>query len=428
MKIDNLAIDIRDVSKKYKIYSSPKDRLKEAFGLNVKFKEFQALNSVSFEIHKGEFWGILGKNGSGKSTLLKIIAGQLSATSGEINCVGNVALLQLGLGFDPELTGKENIKYSRMAQNLVSDHEQITDFVTDFSELGDFIDYPVKTYSSGMYSRLAFATAIAGNPDILIADEVLSVGDISFTQKCLAKMREFKNAGKTIVLVTHDINAVKTFCDKAAWINSGHLISSGDAKTVSEDFRSYMMHGTMPSTRIQKKGSQIQNNRDINEELWTIPNENRHTVKSTKIEITKYRFYDVENESSLSELCAGKWVEFQIEFRTKEFIEMHSFGVTIHNRQGMIAIHINSEFFNQTKEKFESQSLNIAKFKFEIPFLASDDYSITLGCSEGNDGHLLEKYDYDSTIYINHKKNHITENQGGYVLIPQGDFEYVKNV
>jgi hypothetical protein len=107
---------------------------------------------------------------------------------------------------------------------------------------------------------------------------------------------------------------------------------------------------------------------------------------------------------------------------------MHSFGVTIHNRQGMIAVHINSEFFNMKKYKFEPQSLNIAKFRFEIPFLASDDYSITLGCSEGNDGSLLEKYDYDSTIYINHKKSRITENQGGYVLIPHGDFEYVKNV
>ena len=426
MNLDNIAIDIKNVSKKYKIFSSPKDRLKEAFGLKVNYKEYQALDSVSFQIKKGEFWGVLGKNGSGKSTLLKIIAGQLSATSGEIKCDGNVALLQLGLGFDPELTGKENIKYSRMAQNLISDHDEITDFVTEFSELGDFINYPVKTYSSGMYSRLAFSTAIAGNPDILIADEVLSVGDISFTQKCLAKMREFKNNGKTIVLVTHDINSVKSFCDKAAWINSGKLINSGDAKTISEDFRSYMLHGTLPEEKVEKKLTI--DNLNNNKELWTIPNENRHTVKSAKLEITKYRFFDVEKNIALSELRCGQLVEFQIEFKVNQFTNLHSFGVTIHNRQGMIAIHINSEFFNQQNQNFESSSINIAKFKFEIPYLAADDYSITLGCSEGSDGSLLEKYDYDSIIYINHNKNKITENQGGYVLIPTGDFEYVKNV
>lgn len=428
MKINDIVIDIRNVSKKYKIYTSPKDRLKEAFGLEVKYKEYKALDSVSLQINKGEFWGILGKNGSGKSTLLKIIAGQLSATSGEIITLGNVALLQLGLGFDPELTGIENIKYSRMAQNLISDHEEIVDFVKEFSELGDFINYPVKTYSSGMYSRLAFATAIAGNPDILIADEVLSVGDISFTQKCLAKMREFKNAGKTVVLVTHDINSVKTFCEKAAWVDSGILLSYGDAKSVSEDFRSYMLHGKVPGDNATKEDILSKKIQFNIEEFWTIPNKNRHTVKSNKIEIIKYRFFNTENQLALSELYAGQIIEFQIVFKVKELLEIHSFGLTIHNRHGMIAIHINSEFFDQEVEKFKAETLNIAKFKFEIPYMAADDYSITLGCSEGSDGNLLEKYDYDSTIYISHKKSLVTNNQGGYILIPQGDFEYIKNV
>jgi len=197
MKSKELSIRVDGVTKDYRIYSTAVDRFRDALGLRANFKEFSALSDVSLKVNAGEFWGILGKNGSGKSTLLKIIAGQLQATKGSVICHGRIALLQLGIGFDPELTGLQNIKQSRLLQYLTDDYEQIVDFVTDFSELGDFINYPVKTYSSGMYSRLAFATAIAGHPDVLIADEVLAVGDMNFSQKCLAKMREFKDQGKT---------------------------------------------------------------------------------------------------------------------------------------------------------------------------------------------------------------------------------------
>ncbi|WGD55356.1 ABC transporter ATP-binding protein [Bradyrhizobium sp. CB1650] len=426
------SILVDDVTKHYRIYPTPLDRFRDALGLRSSFKDFEALSNVSFRVGSGEFWGILGRNGSGKSTLLKVVAGQLQATKGSVTCNGRAALLQLGLGFDPELTGLENIKHSRLLQNLTSDYHEVVDFVTSFSELGDFINYPVKTYSSGMYSRLAFATAIAGDPDILIADEVLAVGDMNFSQKCLAKMREFKELGKTVVLVTHDITAVKNFCDQAIWLNEGKLIASGPATLVAEDFRNFMLYGVTSSlaTEPSARASDDQVLTPLSEpsspqeaeSSWVIPNSNRRTVTTGRIDISRYRFVDLVRQAAVADLQPSEPIGLEIDFSFLDATEIASFGVTLHDRSGNIAVHLNSEFFGGHSIAGAAGRAMRAKFLFDVPPLANGDYSISLGCSDIS-GNLLEKYDYDSTIGIYHQKSPATDRQGGYVIIPDARFE-----
>ena len=199
----NTAIKVQNLTKTYKLYDKPMDRLKESLHpLKKKYhKDFYALNDVSFEIKKGETVGIIGKNGSGKSTLLKIITGVLTPTSGRVNVNGKIsAILELGAGFNNEMTGIENI-YLNTSINGMNKQEtnKIIDEIVDFAELGEHIYQPIKTYSSGMKARLAFAVAINVDPEILIVDEALSVGDVRFQQKCLRRMEEFKAQNKTIL-------------------------------------------------------------------------------------------------------------------------------------------------------------------------------------------------------------------------------------
>jgi len=422
-------ISISNLTKRYRIFDRPVERLRDALGLAAKYKEFNALEDVSFDIRQGEFWGILGKNGSGKSTLLKIVAGLAQPTSGSVATSGKVALLQLGLGFDAEQTGLENIRQSRLVQNLASDYDEVVEFIKDFSELGDFINYPVKTYSSGMHSRLAFATAIAGAPDILIADEVLAVGDMSFSQKCLAKMREFKEQGKTIVLVTHDINAVRSFCDHGVWLNEGKRVAIGDAKAVAEDFRNFMLYGVLTpqhsSHEAEARSETAPDGSESHEPAWIVPKTSRRTISTGQVELLSYRFTSRVTGETLTTLPAGEPITFEIRFRTAEPIALHSFGFTLHDRHGMIAVHLNSGFFGQTATDAPAGREGVARFQFDVPMLASGDYSISFGCSVGNEeGELVEKYDHDSIFTIAVPADPITESQGGYIVVPAGTFEY----
>ncbi len=435
MKSKELSIRVDGVTKDYRIYSTAVDRFRDALGLRANFKEFSALSDVSLKVNAGEFWGILGKNGSGKSTLLKIIAGQLQATKGSVICHGRIALLQLGLGFDPELTGLQNIKQSRLLQYLTDDYEQIVDFVTDFSELGDFINYPVKTYSSGMYSRLAFATAIAGHPDVLIADEVLAVGDMNFSQKCLAKMREFKDQGKTVVLVTHDIGAVKNFCDHAIWLNEGKVISSGHATLVAEDFRNFMLYGVVSSlndegTEPRSTDATVSTIDEVASEsdvTWIVPNENRRTISNEKVAVRGYRYIDPIDRKAIASLRPNDRNGLEISFCFLEGAEIGSFGFTWHDRSGNIAVHLNSEFVGGEAVCGTAGQVMTARFLFDVPPLADGDYSISFGCSTRS-GELIEKYDYDSTIQILHPRSPATDRQGGYVIISGAKFELDCNV
>ncbi len=243
MYYNNSSISVQNVSKVYKMYNSPQDRLKQFIFKNRPYhKEFSALKNVSFEVKNGKTVGIIGKNGSGKSTLLQIITGTLKPSSGILNIKGRIAaLLELGSGFNPEFTGRENVYLNGSIMGLTrKEMNERMQTIEDFAEIGDFIDQPVKLYSSGMYVRLAFACAVNVDPDILIVDEALAVGDMQFQLKCMDKMRKFKESGKTILFVSHDTYSVKNFCDEVVWLKDGEVYRQGDVLAITNEYEDFM--------------------------------------------------------------------------------------------------------------------------------------------------------------------------------------------
>ena len=237
VKVDNVGI-------RFNLAKERVDSLKEYFLKfskgTLKFEEFWALDGVSLEIEKGDFYGLVGINGSGKSTLLKAVAGVFKPTRGSITVNGTIApLIELGAGFDMDLTARENIFLNGAVLGFSKEHMLAKfDDIVDFSELHDFLDVPLKNYSSGMVARIAFAIATATKPDILIADEILAVGDYAFQEKCEKRMQELLDAGTTVIFVSHSIEQVKRMCNKATWIEKGKVIMSGDAETVCDVYSS----------------------------------------------------------------------------------------------------------------------------------------------------------------------------------------------
>lgn len=231
-------INALNITKEYKIYNTNKEKLKLLINKRYKIKKFHALSNVSFNINKGEIIGIIGKNGAGKSTLLKILTGVAFVTYGKVFINGRVSsLLELGSGFDIRLTGYENIYFNATLNGLkrVEIDKKINEIIK-FADIGDFLYQPIKNYSSGMFARLAFAVAININPDILIVDEILSVGDIKFQVKCMEKFEKFKKQGKTILYVSHSLATVKKFCNRVIWIDEGKVVEDGNPVMVVEKY------------------------------------------------------------------------------------------------------------------------------------------------------------------------------------------------
>lgn len=235
------AVDVRNLSKIYRIYTSSTHRLKEMILRRPFHTDFVALDNISFSVFRGETFGIIGENGAGKSTLLKILARTLKPTNGAVTVNGRTAaLLELGAGFNPELTGEENIYLNAYLMGLSkADISEKKQEIVDFSELGNFIKRPVKTYSSGMYVRLAFSIATSVNPDILIVDEALAVGDEYFQKKCIDRMVTFKKSGKTILFCSHNMYYVQELCQRTIWLNSGHIRSAGETGKVIMEYQGY---------------------------------------------------------------------------------------------------------------------------------------------------------------------------------------------
>ncbi|MCI8669070.1 MAG: ABC transporter ATP-binding protein [Lachnospiraceae bacterium] len=243
--MSDIAIKVSNLTKIYKLYDKPTLRLKEALSVTKKkyHKDFQALNDVSFEIEKGEMLGIIGKNGAGKSTILKIITGVLTPTSGTVEINGKIsALLELGAGFNPEYTGIENVYLNGTMIGFTKEEmDRKIDDIIGFADIGDFINQPVKTYSSGMFARLAFAVAINVEPDILIVDEALSVGDVFFQAKCYKKLEDLKNSGKTILFVTHDMGSVMKYCNRAIIFNAGSIVAQGNPAEMIDIYKKILV-------------------------------------------------------------------------------------------------------------------------------------------------------------------------------------------
>ncbi|MGX7741681.1 ABC transporter ATP-binding protein [Rhodopseudomonas parapalustris] len=283
-------IEVRNVSKSYLIYDQPQDRLKQmvvpriarALGRTPRayFKEHWALRDVSFSVGPGETVGIIGRNGSGKSTLLQIICGTLAPTTGEVAVRGRIgALLELGAGFNPEFTGRQNAILN--AQILGLSAREISDRIDgieDFADIGEFFDRPVKMYSSGMYVRVAFAVQACIDPDILVVDEALAVGDAAFQAKCLQRLKDLKSSGTSVLFVSHDVAAVRTFCDQAIWIEHGALRAIGEVTRVTAD---YLEAVFLPHSIAQRPKSTAGTSAEMSVEGSAVPPQDHSRVISS---------------------------------------------------------------------------------------------------------------------------------------------------
>lgn len=337
----DLAIKINNVSKKYKLYNKPIDRIKESLNFSKKkyHKEFFALENISFEIKKGECIALVGKNGSGKSTLLKIITGVLTPSSGNIYVNGKIsALLELGAGFNPELTGLQNIYVNATMMGYTKEevNEKVPSII-DFADIGDFINQPVKTYSSGMFVRLAFAVAINVDPDILIIDEALAVGDDLFQRKCYAKIDEFRKKNKTILFVTHSSSTVVELCSRAILIDSGHNLlvdksqnvinlyqkllfsDSKNQHIVREQIRTYAKNLDMEQSNINQTNDQINN---------SIPLSHENTIDIKESIVQKDYFSDslISKNVISYELAGAKLYDYLLVNMNGEKVNVIQFG------------------------------------------------------------------------------------------------------
>jgi lipopolysaccharide transport system ATP-binding protein len=343
------AIKINNVSKFYKLYNNPKNRLKEALHpFRKKYhEEFYALKEINLEIKKGEIFGIIGKNGSGKSTLLKLISGVLKPSTGGIEVNGSIsALLELGVGFNPDFTGIENVFFYGTIMGFSKEEiEASIDKVFEFADIGDFIHQPLKTYSSGMKARLAFAVATQVNPDILIVDEILAVGDAVFQRKCFAKMENLLKDGKTVVLVSHNKSSILSICDRAMLLDCGNIIFIGDTNDTVKNYEILCNKNFLIANKekvIHKKLSNISNRNYESKEakddevIFDYSLITKPTIfKKSNIEFVDFTVLNIENNKT-NILKTGEKYFIQAIFHFYEDIKDITFALRMKNQQGFV--------------------------------------------------------------------------------------------
>jgi teichoic acid transport system ATP-binding protein len=390
--MSDFAIQVENIGKVFRIYDKPSDRLKETFSFGKKkyYTDFQALRNISFNVKKGGFLGIVGKNGAGKSTLLKILSGELTPSEGAVTMSGNVSLLQLGVGFDTELTGIENARFaSKLLGYSNREIDTMLKDIIEFADIGDFMYHPVKTYSSGMHSRLSFAVGVNINPDILIADEVLAVGDMRFSQKCLRKMREFKEKGKTIVLVTHDTSTVNVFCDSALWLMNGQIFQRGDAKSVSTNYMNYMLYDKLPEdytvqTTMEEETEKNRNNPieiDLKDVDWE---ETTHlsSIGDGRAEIRRIAFLLYDTMVRVKTINGNERVLILLDVLIKIPIDHPQVGIRINNRHGLVAIHTNNDIGENSLPPLKAGDRFITKFTLKMPSISNGSYTLSVGLQD----------------------------------------------
>jgi len=390
----NIVIQSEHLSKCYNIYNQPKDRLKQSIYPKLKkilgqvptnyYHEFWALRNVSFEVCKGEAVGIVGRNGSGKSTLLQMICGTLTPTSGTVNVKGRVvALLELGSGFNPEFTGNENIYMYASILGLT--RQEIDDRYEDivaFADIGEFINQPVKTYSSGMYARLAFACAINVDPDILIVDEILSVGDIRFQLKCHRKLEEMRKRNMTLLFVSHSTSDVARLCSKAIWLNNGEIKQIGAAKSVVEEYHAFMLHNT--GTNINQILLETDKKKDIIEKdrkLIPVP-QNAMITGDGGVSVLGLGLFDNENKV-VSVLKKSQHVKIVVEINIAQDLYNPYFSFQIINSKSIRLMGANTYVLGQKYPPLGAGTTISVSFKFNFPEIENGVYFIEVGVADG---------------------------------------------
>lgn len=381
-------IEVNNIKKIYKLYNKPVLRLKESLSITKKNYHIDhfALDNITFNVKKGECIGIIGTNGSGKSTLLKIITGVLNPTEGTINVNGKIsALLELGAGFNMEYTGLENIYLNgTMLGFSEKEIDSKVERILDFAEIGEFINQPVKTYSSGMFARLAFAVAINVEPDILIVDEALSVGDIFFQAKCYRKFNEFKENGKTIVFVSHDLGSVLKYCDRCLLIHKGKQITVGDTSKVVDIYKKILVNQYDFKDNIE---SEIENNNRITDntnggEAWKesmLINPNFIDYGNKQAIIEDFAIFD-ENNNITNAVYKGKEFKIRMRIHFNKKIKNPIFAFTIKDIKGTEITGTNSMLEDSTLDYVNEGEKVTITFKQRMN-LQGGHYLVSLGCT-----------------------------------------------
>ncbi len=384
--MSDLAIKITNLTKIYKLYDRNRDRLKDSLGLSKKanYKEHYALKNVDMEVKTGESVGIIGVNGSGKSTILKIITGVLNATSGDIEINGRIsALLELGAGFNMEYTGLENVYLNGTMMGFTEKEidERLQD-ILDFADIGEFIHQPVKTYSSGMFVRLAFAVAINIDPEILIVDEALSVGDVFFQSKCYHKFEEFKKMGKTILFVSHDLTSIAKYCDRVILLNKGVKLAEGNPKDMVNMYKKLLVHQLDEETLEDVSGKSAIGEKSESGKAWKDNFEINPTITDygeKQAEIVDFAIIDQYGSySSIIEKGSVYKVKAKVHFH--ETVKNPIFTITIKNKQGTDITGTNTMF-----ERIETGTVNAGEERIvtyeQRMNLQGGDYLLSLGCT-----------------------------------------------
>ena len=427
--MSDIAISINDISKVYKLYDNPMDRLKESLGLTrqKKYKEHYALDHVSFQVHKGETVGIIGTNGAGKSTILKIITGVLSPTQGQVVVDGRIsALLELGAGFNQEYSGIENVYLNGTMIGFTKEEidAKLQD-ILDFADIGDFVYQPVKTYSSGMFVRLAFAVAINIEPEILIVDEALSVGDVFFQAKCYRKFEEFKKMGKTILFVSHDLSSIGKYCDRVVLLNQGKKLAEGDAKEMVNLYRRVMVNQYEDPAEKEDSTSSEDNQQvtEAKEPMKNSLNLNPQLLEyGSKLAVIED--FAVRDNTGMITNIIEKGQDFSVDMVVRFYDDISDpiFAFTIKDLKGTEITGTNTMYEKKSIGKVKEGEICVATFQQQMD-LQGGEYLLSISCTGFVEGNLKAYHRLYDVMKIKVKSGKDT--MGYYDMFAKVDVERV---
>ncbi len=406
----------RGLAKSYTLYPRPMDRLAHLFMPWRKYPAFEALKGVSFTVGRGETVGIIGQNGAGKSTLLQIVTGTITPTSGDVQVSGRVAaLLELGAGFEPDFTGRENIMLNGTVLGLSSrELKERTDDIIAFSELGAFIDRPVRTYSSGMFMRLAFSVAAHVDADLLIIDEALAVGDVRFTQKCMRFLKDFKRRG-SILFVSHDLGSVAGLCDRAIWLDHGNIRGEGPAITMCEQYVAALFeNAAAPAAESKTTGPARDTKGDIvlfddaDPPRASRPgatsvspfNADASAFGSGGAAIVDAGLFDPADGARFTQVAEGQEVDLRILVRADVAVERPIIGFYVKDRLGQLLLGDNSYWDTAPQPSMAEGERLAFRFRFRWPALARGTYTLTVAVADGTmEHHIQRHWIHDAVIF-----------------------------
>lgn len=379
---EEYTIEIKNLTKQYKMYKGKKDRLLEILLPKYeKHNTFTAVDNINLKVKKGEILGILGKNGAGKSTLLKMITGVVVPTKGEVNVNGKISsMLELGTAFNMELTGYENIYQHGQVMGLTNEEIKAKEQeIIEFADIGDHISQPVKTYSSGMFARLAFACAVNIEPEVLIVDEVLSVGDMAFQEKSITKMKEIREKGTTIIFVSHSLPAIRNFCTRAIWLQNGKIIMDGDTVEVAEKYKESMIDKPRQES-VEQIAKEKNNNQDENKDK---------SIEIVKVECDKKTYNLYED------------INIKVTINNKKQINKYGAGIIIYNSKSDLITALNTV----RMEKYLDENIEEINFKIKHNCLNEDKYYITVSICDEKVMFSYDKKEYANSFDVKVPKN-----------------------